>query len=710
MSKILAEINRRHVIQTFIPYLGFVWLLLQIVSVVAPMLHWHPLVSTFFAVVLFAGIPVMLYLSWYFDFTLQGLVPIADKESGETRAFGLVRWTVLILISLGSGSFGYQYFHEVKVELAKTQDGLKQNIKANSIAVLPFKDNSPDQDQGFLAQGLAEEITSLLGRIDGLKVSASSSTSILSEKGLDAVTIARRLAVQTILTGSVRKTGDQLKVIVELINAEDGAVLWTESFARKFEDIFSVETEIARSTVNLLQDTYIESGTLTNPAASKSVDAYVLYLKGREQYRQQTTESMKQARKLFEQALGLDPEYAQAYVALADTIVLLAEGPERFGVLKVDIAATLAKQHLDKAIVRQPELPMAFALYGYIPFMLNNPAESLTFFDKAITLNPNLAIARVWKSLALKDLQRHDESLQELKLAFQIDPLSLAIIHNLGFKYSERRNFTKANQFFEKLVQEYPESPLGYVGLADVAYSKGDYVSSLKYWRLSAEMSPENEVFKEKVLACLLALKMPEQFKRFMTDATYKTTLLLLEQKYQKLFDEMHFQMSAAPDDPWLKFEAAIYYMQTGNSNQAIELLIQADHLIPESDKFDMPYCSPAIEIAWAYKKKNLIPQANKLIDECDLKFQQSVQSAIKQSEINYLGARIYALKSNVPESLQQFSIAIEHGWRDWWTEKDPLLSTIADSPEFQKQVAIINSDLTSQRKKALTLFNLNSE
>jgi TolB-like protein/Tfp pilus assembly protein PilF len=705
VSKFLAEIRRRKLIQTFVPYLGFVWLLLQIVSVITPMLNWHPLVNTFFAVVLFAGIPVMLYLSWYFDFTMQGLLPIADSDSGKIRPFGVLRWALLLAITAGSGILSYQYFYDIKAEYAKIEDGLTQQIEASSIAVLPFKDNSPDQDQAFLAQGLAEEITSLLGKTDGLKVAASSSTSILNDKGLDPVTIARRLDVQTILTGSVRKTGDQLKIRVELVHALDGKVLWTETFARKFIDIFAVETEIARSTVNLLQDTYIESGTITNPATTKSIDAYVIYLKGREQYRKQTTESIKEARKLFEQAIGLDPEYAQAYVALADTIVLLAEGPERFGVLKVDIAASLAKQNLEKAIVRQPELPMAFAVLGYIPFMLNTPEDSLSFFDKAIELNPNLAIARVWKSLALKDLQRHDESLQELEIAYQLDPLSLTIMHNLGFKYSKRSRDLESQKIYKQLILDYPESPHGFAGLADATFEVGNYAMSLKYWKQAYKISPENEEYQENILSCLSALGMAKQFKTFASNTVDIATILLLEQQYQSLFKHMDFTIGAAPDDPWLKFEAAWYHLLVGDPKKASVLLLQVEKGVSENDKFFMPLCSPAIEISWAYFFIKQTDDAQKILDKCSKKLREARFNNINQIELEYLEARIFALQNNHQEALDSLSGAVKNGLREWWIEKDLLLSNLKNFPEFQRQISIINDDLAKQRKEALKSF-----
>ena len=705
MSKFLSEIRRRRVIQTFVPYLGFVWLLLQIVSVITPMLNWHPLVNTFFAVALFAGIPVMLYLSWYFDFTMQGLVPIPDNEYSEVKPFGALRWSLLLAITISSSYLGYQYFYEIKSEYARYEDGLVQTIEADSIAVLPFKDNSPDQDQAFLAQGLAEEITSLLGRTDGLKVSASSSTAILNEKGLDPVTIARRLEVQTILTGSVRKSGDQLKVRVELISASDGKVLWTETFARKFEDIFAVETEIARSTVNLLQDNYIESGTLTNSASTKSTDAYVIYLKGREQYRKQTTESMKAARKLFEQAIGLDPEYAQAYVALADTIVLLAEGPERFGILKTDIAARLAKEYLEKALLRQPDIPEVYAVLGYIPFMLNKPEEALSFFDKAISLNPNLAVVHLWKSQALKDLLRHQESLVEMQLAFQLDPLSIAVMHNLGFKYSERADFADAKAVFRKLIEVHPNSPLGYAGLGDTEFGLGNYANSLKFWRQAHLLSPNNLSYKNSVINCLYALGMTKQLRLIVEDKSIETSILLLEGRYAELFAEINFQIAATPDDPWIVFESGWYQALIGNKKLGIEQLILSKRQFTDEDMFSMPWCSPAIEIAWALQSTGELQESHKIAKRCEEQLRNAQKKDIKQHELDYLAARIAALSSNPKKAIEYLSIAVNNGWREWWTGKDPLFNEFQSSPKFAEQIKLIQDDLARQKEEALKLF-----
>ena len=705
MSKLLAEIRRRRVIQTFVPYLGFVWLILQIVSVITPALNWHPLVNTFFAIVLFAGIPVMLYLSWYFDFTTQGLEATPDLESGEVQPFGIIRWSFLLVITASSGLLGYQYYHDLKNEFSKSQEGIVKTIKADSIAVLPFHDSSPDQDQGFIAQGLAEEITSLLGRIQGLTVAASSSSAILKEKGLDPVTIARRLKVDTVLTGSVRKVGDKLTVRAELINAADGKVIWSESFARKFTDIFAVETEIARSTVNLLQDTYIESGTLTNSALTNSTDAYVVYLKGREQYRKQTTESMKEARTLFEQAIGLDPEYAQAYVALGNTIVLLSEGIERFGVLQVDIAARLAKEYIDKALTRQPELPEAYAVLGYISRLNSDPNFALNNFDKAIQLNPNLAEVFIWKYQLLSELGQLEESFEVAQIAYKLDPVSIATQYNLGFEFSRRGQIEKAKNIFEKLTNEFPNSPLGYAGLGDLNFSVGNYVQSLKYWKSAFELSPINKEYKDRYLGPLLQLGLSKQVRKLNAGPSYLATILLIEGKYLELFKEMEFQLAANPDDPWIKFEAGWYQILVGDKKVGIDYLLSAKKDLNKKDIFSMPWCSPAIEIAWALKQTDDIIESDKFSTICNKNILVERKNNIKQHELDYLTARLAALDNQPEEALKKLAVAIRNGWREWWTEKDPLFYELKDNPEFQKQIKIIEDDLILQKNEALKLF-----
>jgi len=272
--------------------------------------------------------------------------------------------------------------------------------------------------------------------------------------------------VETLLSGSIHKIGNQIRLRVELINAEDGMTLWSQSFSRELTDIFAVETEITRAIANLLQQRYLEAGSLTSLNSTASTDAYLMYLRGREQYRLQTTESTKEARRLFEQALALDPDYAMAYVALADTIIILAEGSAGFGILKADIAAILAEQHLAKALVRAPELAEAHAVRGLMLFYLKGETDAaLPALNKALSLNPNLASAHLWRFVALEQLGRSQDAWPALQQAYKLDPIAITHQYNLAFKLAERGELTSAEQQYRQLIADFPGSPAGYIGL-----------------------------------------------------------------------------------------------------------------------------------------------------------------------------------------------------------------------------------------------------
>lgn len=198
MKRFLNEIKRREVIKPLLAYAGISWLVLQVVSVVASFITVHPLVGPGVLYFLVFGFPVMVYLSWHFDFSFQGVsrTPgIDEEENPAIEPFGISNWVGLLAIVLVSGFIGVQYFSSFKDEQIASKEGYATVKIADSIAVLPFTDQSADKDQNYLALGLSEEITGLLGRSDGFKVSASRSSQILSERGLTPTDIGRRLNV-----------------------------------------------------------------------------------------------------------------------------------------------------------------------------------------------------------------------------------------------------------------------------------------------------------------------------------------------------------------------------------------------------------------------------------------------------------------------------------------------------------------------------------
>lgn len=691
--KFFSEIRRRNVIPTLVPYLGVAWLVIQIVQVLSGTLNWSSWIGTLTTIVFFAGFPVMAYIAWYFDITRDGLVKIPDIK-GDIKPLGKLRWTGLVAILVVSVWLGNEMFVSVRSDLAKQSEGTASNFDGRSVAVLPFIDLSTDQSQLYLAQGISEEITNLLGQISQLSIAATSSTFTLANRNLTPVDIGKRLDVDAVLSGSIRVNGSRLKVRSELINTANGHVVWSQSFSRNFNNIFEVEEEISRAIANLLHDRYLEAGQVTTQAKTASTDAYVIYLKGRQAYRQQTTEQFKIARKHFEQAIALDPEYSAAYIALANTVLMLEKGDTRYGILETDIAIKLAEQHLNNAFLRSPENPNAFTVQGKLFELKNELDAALSSYDKAISLNPSLAIAHMWRFILLKRLSRFDESFMALKTAYELDPLSSTNLYNLGYEYANRAQYAKAKEFFNILLTDFPESPQGDVGLAHTAYIQGQFAKSLEHWHKAKLLSPEDDNYTYGYLGTLIALELPSEVRKITQDHSYEPTLLLMEEKPEALKSTIDFQLGAYPEDHWIKFESAWYLLLNGEQEAGIELLISIHDSFDEAELYAMPYCSPAIEIAWALLKSDKIKReekendkaefknrAHQLINRCKTQILQAQQDSIIDSAENYLAARIAIIQGDNYQAYQSLKLALENGWLEWWTKKDPLLS-----PAFQDQ------------------------
>ena len=709
MKRFLSELQRRDVVKALVAYVGLSWLILQVVSVLVSLLGGSQLIGTATLLVLICGLPLAMYLSWHFDFSLQGIsrtTSLDQEQNPSIKPLGPWSWTGLVAVLVVSGFIGVQYYNSLKESFLVLQESQITLPKSDSIAVLPFNDNTTGQDQAYLAIGLAEEITNLLGRSDLFRVSASRSSQVLVEKGLSPTEIGQRLGAQTLLTGSLSSINDRVNVRVELQDTKSGKILWAENFVREFKNVFDLESEISRAVVNLLQDKYAESGDLTALSSTSDVDAYILYLKGREEYRKQTSESMKDARALFEQAIAADPEYAQAYVALADSLASLSEGADGFGVISVDIAADLAEQNINKALAREPNLPEIYAVKGVVNMLRGEYEPSLLAYDKALELNPNLAIAYMWKSIALSNLQRYEEAIEAQRKSQELDPLFLTSTHNLGLLLRWQGRYEEAEALFNQIRIDFPQSPFSYAGKADLYYSQGDFVSAIIEWKNALELSKDNQEVANKLLQSMSMLGLVEIIKELTSDPFYDATILIFEKKYDELFEKMAFDVSANPDDYWVAFEAGWYQAMFGESYTAAALLTNKEALVSDADKFYMPNCSPAIEMAWAHQLLGDIDEFQALLNECESLLKLQRKGSIAFSEADYLAARIYALKGELDKAADALETAIENGWREWWTSYDPLLKTAGENPKLERLIMIIEDDLAKQREEARRLFS----
>ncbi len=293
-----------------------------------------------------------------------------------------------------------------------------------SIAVLPFVNLSADKENEYFSDGLAEEVLIALSQVEGLRVAARSSSFSFKGKTVEMGEIATKLRVANVLDGSVRRAGNRVRVTVQLVDARNGFQLWSERYDRQMEDIFAVQDEIARAIADQLKVTL---GAGVKPA-TRNLEAYELYLKGRHLCSQRSPSTVALGMKCFQQAIELDSQFALAYSGLADCYGILRV----YGWISHEGGKTPALAAVSKAAALAPELwEVNFSRAIYTFYFVSNWREAGSHFQKATEINPRSSIAHAYYGMFLALDRRPEQALAHVTLACQLDPLS-PFIHGLS--------------------------------------------------------------------------------------------------------------------------------------------------------------------------------------------------------------------------------------------------------------------------------------
>ena len=326
----------------------------------------------------------------------------------------------------------------------------------DSIAVLPFVDMSPQRDQEYFCDGMAETILNKLTKVEGLRVAARTSSFRFRGRDLSVSEIGGRLNVSAVLEGSVIKSGDRLRITAQLIDVADGYHIWSESYDRELDDLFEVQDEIAVSIVNALRiELGVEEQEQLERHHTENRQAFELYQRGRFFWNQRTEGGLNTAIEYFLQAIELDPEYTMAYVGLAESYILLTG----FGFSRPEETLPRAEEYVERALQLDPSMGEVYSIRANIRVIRNYDWEGAeSDFRKAIELNPDYPTAHHWYSLTLLSLERFDEAIAEMEVAFELDPLSMPINTDLAVIYYHTGQFDAAIEQLRNTLELYPDS------------------------------------------------------------------------------------------------------------------------------------------------------------------------------------------------------------------------------------------------------------
>ena len=452
-----TELKRRNVYKVAVAYAVVGWLLIQVATQVFPFLEIPNWMIRLVILLTAFGFPVALIIAWAFELTPEGIKRTEDADAARQHSRGGV-WIAVVVIAamLSLGLFFLGRYTAGRGTPRQSEAAAAFNPQ-KSIAVLPLVNTSGDPSNEYFSDGLSEELIAVLAKVPELKVIGRSSSFFFKGKSSDSAAIGQKLGVANLIEGSVRKQGDRVRIVAELISAADGRSLWTETYDRELKDVFAVQAEIATAVADQMKVKLLGQsarpeavGSSENPAAHNAVLQSDFY------FQQQTADSLRKSISFLQEAVRLDPNYALAYAKLSQAWRQYAAS---FAIEDASKAYDEARQAADKAVSLAPDsvdVRMTVGLLAMNP-ELDFPAAEKEF-RQVLQSSPNNAAAKNGLCLSLLAQGRFTEAEEACRQALLLDPLLTNLWFNLGRITVGTGRYKEAGEAFRKGLELQPNA------------------------------------------------------------------------------------------------------------------------------------------------------------------------------------------------------------------------------------------------------------
>jgi serine/threonine-protein kinase len=452
--KFFSELKRRNVYKVAVAYAVVAWLLIQIATQVFPFFEIPNWTVRLVVLLIVIGFPIALIIAWAFELTPQGIqrTEVADAAHEHSRGKAWIYIAIVgVLLSIGLFFLG-QY---TAGRATPRQSESVTAIPDKSIAVLPLVNTSGDPGNEYFSDGLSEELIAVLTKIPELKVIGRSSSFLFKGKSDDSKTIGEKLSVAHLIEGSVRKQGDRVRIVAELINVADGRSLWSETYDRDLKDVFAVQSEIAKAVADQMKVKLLGEEPRSDAAPSnQNLAAHNAVLQSDFYFQQQTAEGVRKSITFLQEAVRLDPNYALAYAKLGQAWRQYAAS---FAIEDASKAYGEARQAADKAVTLAPDLVearMTVGLLAVTPGLDFASAEKE--FRRVLQSSPNNAAAKNALTLSLLAQDRLTEAEETCREALSLDPLLTTLWYNLARILAGTGRYKEAEEACRKGLELQP--------------------------------------------------------------------------------------------------------------------------------------------------------------------------------------------------------------------------------------------------------------
>ena len=702
MSSFVSELKRRNVLRVAAAYALVAWILIEAGSVLLPTFGAPEWFFKVYVVLVMGGFVVSIVIAWVFEITPDGvkLEKDLDRRTYATPSRGGLNFVLigLLVVALAvSISFNLAGLHD---NGTITENGEKKS----SVAVLPFENRSADPENGFFADGIHDDLLTRLAGIDALHVISRTSVNEYRDTSKRISVIGEELGVSTVIEGAVQRSGDHILVTVRLIDVAQDEQLWEQRYDRdaSLQSVFELQTEISANISSSLRAVLTpEERERLASIPTKNIEAYELYVGGRIDLGRRRFQTLISARQKFEEAIALDPDYAQAYAALAETVIVLHTNHKAISLID---ASEFASAAVNRALELDPDNAEAYAVRGLIGATTwqqtrvgSGNIRAADDYRKALQLNSNLANAYVWFSSLRENENDIDGAIELLAVALERDPRNRIPFVNLPGLFALQGRIDACTDLLVRAMEFFPnwEMPLGYLSIhlqklgrldESVAWSveharKSDDPlagsNAIGIYRLFGDYDAIG-AFIATIPADHPVTPIAVAFENFVR-GNYQGTLDVL--------DNVGDRVLGANDIVFpLLTRAAILL---GDYERARKLILRGNpRFVADSaitiDRFNL---AEAVMLAFVEQKLGNAAAAKNLLD-------QALTTTASLPRVGFAGhgirdVQILALQGQVPSALDALRDAIdvgfvsELGFDFWGIDEDPLIASLRDEPRY---------------------------
>ena len=732
---IWEELKTRKIFKAATIYAAVAWGLIQIADILFPVIGISDWVMSSMVLLAFSGFPLVLFAGWMLDLRLEKRLALENNDA-QRMSLGsrIAEIAVISLFGIGAATLYYNSANEtVQASIAPIESDVDRLLNPVSdqktIAVLPFANFSDSTQDEFFADGLSEELLNVLARNKKLRVAARTSAFQYKNTNVNVKTIASELGVQYILEGSVRRSGDLIRVTAQLIKADEDVHVFSRSWDRNINNVFEVQDEISQSVLDELKVSLLgESKSEESEIGTKDIEAFAEYSRGLSALRNRTKADFEIAIASFKKSLEIDPNYAEASALLAEVYLLQYS----YGFIKFDAALELAKPLIESSLSINPKLASAHAVKGLMHWQIagdsNASKEELANAKKhltmAIDLNPSIAEAYMWYGSILQNEGKFVDGVKFRAKAFEIDPQAAVVGYNRAKDLVQFGDYKEAMDVFNTVVRNNPNYPNAYDIAGEVSYRVGQLDQAYGMYSRMAQLGDDNMGWLINSSRIYIPIGKYE-----LAQKNYDRLQETVEKDYASKFDWLQAQIWLASGNEQAFFDwtqtieeetnnwghllwRGIAWYKQNKLEYAKDDLMKALAVIRDeaSERKTPETVHMNLLLANIYKTLGDQLKSESHIDLANSQILELKRDGFESQELRYFEASIAALKGEDEQAFTLLRQSIQEGFVNyWWIDTDPSFDAVRKHPlfitikdEFNIRMQLMRNSIESQYQELI--------